>query len=274
MKYTKQSCSYILRNFFYIFPLTILPAFLLTLSTDETAIQCVVDTLLRGDLTQLHFDHIFRAISVLNFGSLESVIFGLLSIVGIIVFVALLMAFLEKHMRIGKRTFNGLFSKLNDNFISTSCVAFIFLAVYEIWTLVTTSLLFAVTRIEIDVLAYILGGVVYVGMHVVLIYLISTIYLWLPCMQITGFRLLEALSYSYQLVASVQWKILIGQLLFLFCTEAAMCLCVVVTPDALIYTAVTTALFSILLMVFCVRMEIAYFDRDNIERADIKKYGR
>ena len=122
MKYTKQTCNYIFKNFFYIFPLAVLPAFLLSLSTDEEAIQCLVETIIRGDLINLHFDHIFCAVSVLNFGSWESIIFGLLSIGGIIVFMALLMAFLEKHMRIGKRTLNGLFSKLNDNFLSTLCV--------------------------------------------------------------------------------------------------------------------------------------------------------
>lgn len=274
MRYTKQSCNYILKNFFYIFPLTILPAFLLSLSTDEVAIQCFVETVIRGDLMNLHFDHIFCAVSVLNFGSWESVIFGLLSIVGIIVFMAILMAFLEKHMRIGKRTFNGIFSKLNDNFISTACVVFIVLAMYEIWSLILTALLFLVTRLQVMVLSYVLGAIVYIAMHVLLIYLVSTIYLWLPCMQITGFKLLEALNYSYNLVASIQWGILIGQLMFLFCTEAIMCLCVMLSPSSLIFTIVTTALFAILIMIFCVRMEIVYFDRDNIDRADIKRYGK
>jgi len=274
MRYTKQSCNYILKNFFYIFPLTILPAFLLSLSTDEVAIQCFVETVIRGDLMNLHFDHIFCAVSVLNFGSWESVIFGLLSIVGIIVFMAILMAFLEKHMRIGKRTFNGIFSKLNDNFISTACVVFIVLAMYEIWSLILTALLFLVTRLQVTVLSYVFGAIVYIAMHVLLIYLVSTIYLWLPCMQITGFKLLEALNYSYNLVASIQWGILIGQLMFLFCTEAIMCLCVMLSPSSLIFTIVTTALFAILIMIFCVRMEIVYFDRDNIDRADIKRYGK
>ena len=274
MRYTKQSCTYIFKNFFYIFPLTILPAFLLSLSTDEVAIRCLIETIVGGNLSNLHFEHIFRAISVLNFGSLESVIFGLLSIIGIIVFVALLMAFLEKHMRIGKRTLNGLFSKLNDNFMSTTCVVFIFLAVYELWALLVTALLFVATCIPMTLIAYILGGIVYVLMHVVLIYAISTIYLWLPCMQITGFRLLEALGYSYQLVSSIQWKILLGQLFFLFTTETAMALCVVFAPSTPVFTAVTTALFVVLIMIFCVRMEIVYFDRDNIERADVKRFGK
>lgn len=274
MKYTKQSCNYIAKNFFYIFPLAILPALLLSLSTDEGAIQCVLNNLFTGNIGNLHFEHLFCAISVLNFASWQAVIFGLLGIIGIVVFVALLMAFLEKHMRIGKRTLNGIFSKLNDNFVSTAFVTFTFLVVYEVWALITSALLFLVTRMHMIVPAYILCALVYIGMHIVLIYAISTVYLWLPCMQITGFRALEALDYSYQLVAPVQWNILIGQLLFLFVTETLTCLCVAFVPDPFVFRLVTTALFSILIMVFCVRMQIAYFDRDHIERADLKRYGR
>ena len=216
----------------------------------------------------MHFAHIFRAISVLNFASAQSFVFGILGIVGMIVFVALIMAFLEKHMRIGKRTFNGLLYKLNDNFMSTCGYAFLFLAIYEIWTILTVSLLFFVTRISVAVLAYIFGIIVYLGMHVLLIYAISGIYLWLPCMQFTGFRALEALHYSYQLVAPVKQGILLGQLTCLFAAEVLICLCVILTPNSITFTVWTTVVYAILLMVYCVRMQIAYFDRDKIERAD------
>lgn len=274
MKYTQKSCHYIFKNFFYIFPFAILPALLLSLSTDEGAIQCVMRNFFTGKIADLHFEHLFCAISVLNFASVESVVFGLLGIVGIVVCVALLMAFLEKHMRIGKRTLNGIFSKLNDNFIPTARVTFTFLIVYEVWSLITSALLFLVTRWDLTAAAYVLFALVFVGMHVVLIYTISTVYLWLPCMQITGFRSFEALNYAYQLVAPVQWNILLGQLLFLFVTEALTCFCVAFVPEPFVFTLVTTVTFAVLIMVFCVRMQIAYFDRDHIERADLKRYGR
>ncbi len=274
MKYTVQSCKYITKNFFYIFPLALLPALFLTFSTDEEALVCLVETIFSGKLSDLHFAHIFRAISVLNFASAQSLIFGVLGIAGMIVFVALIMAFLEKHMRIGKRTFNGLLYKLNDNFMSTCGYAFLFLAIYEIWTLLTASLLYFVTRISVAVLAYIFAIIVYLGMHVLLIHTISGIYLWLPCMQFTGFRALEALHYSYQLVAPVKRGILAGQLTCFLLAETLICICVMFTANPVMFTVWTTIVYAVLLMIYCVRMQIAYFDRDKIERADLSYYSK
>ncbi len=271
MKYTIQANKYIAKNFFYIFPLAILPALFLGLSTDQEAIQCIVDTFRSGNLKDMHFSHLFRAISVLSFGSWRSIISGIISIICLIFFVALMMAMLEKHMRIGKRTFNGLLLKLNDNFLSTCGYALLLLAIYEIWTLLTASLLFFVTRISVSILAYILTGVAFLGMHVALIAVVNTIYLWLPCMQITGFRPLEALQYSYQLVASVKMGILVGEILCLLLAEALICACVIFTPNA-ITLFVMTVLYAWLLMLYCVRMEVVYFDRDQIERADLRFY--
>ncbi len=274
MKYTVQANKYIAKNILYIFPLAILPALLFTFSTDQVAIQCIVDTFLSGKLTDMHFEHLFRAISVLNFGTVKSVISGILGIICIIVFVSLMMAMLEKHMRIGKRTYNGLFLKLNDNFISTCGYAFLLLVVYEIWVLVTAALLFFVTRIPLNVVAYVLTILVYLGMHVALISIVNAIYLWLPCMQITGFRALEALQYSYQLVAPVKTGILIGEILCLFVAEFLICLCVILTKGVVPFILLTSLLYAWLLMLYCVRMQIVYFDRDQIERADLKYYSR
>lgn len=272
MKYTVQSGKYITKNFFYIFPLAILPAFLLSLSTDEAAISKVLIESFAGDIAAWSFSELFHAISILSFGNWQSVVFGLLGIIAIVPCVALLMAFLEKHFRIGKRTFNGLWSKLNDNFISTCGYALLFVAVYEIWALLTAAVVYLMSMIPVVGLAHVLSVLFYVGMHVLLLYLVGLIYLWLPCMQITGFRAIEALQYSHQLITPVKWKILGGQILFLLCAEALICLCAVFVPGRLVFVLLTTALYAILLMLYFVRMQIAYFDRDQIERADLKKY--
>lgn len=274
MKYTIQSNKYIFKNFIYIFPLVIIPAILLSLSADAEAIECLLDTLFFGKISELHFDHIFNAISILNFGSVQSIVFGLLGIVCVILFVALLMAFLEKHLRIGKRTLNGIFSKLNDNFTSTLGFVVLVLAIYELWTVILAALLFFLTKIAIVPLAYGLGIAVYVGMHLLLVYVLSLFYLWLPCMQITGFAPFEALHYSYQLVSPVKWGIIFGQLIFLFITEVLMALCVFTLSNEIVFMALTTLLYAILFMVFCVRMQLVYFDRDNIGRADLRYYSK
>lgn len=271
MKYTAQSSKYIFKNFLYLFPLAVLPAFFLALSTDKASIDCLVETLRGGALQEMHFHHVFRAISVLNFASWPAIVAGFISMLAIVVCVALMMALIEKHFRIGKRTFNGLFSKLNDYLPSTLWYGALLLVIYELWTLITSALIFSMSRITILPLAYALIALAFLGMHVVLIYLVGIIYLWLPCMQITGFRAIEALHYSYQLLAPVKWRILAGQFAFLLFVEAVVGALAVVV-GSVTFTVLTTLLYAILIMVYCVRMQIAYFDRDNIERADLRNY--
>ncbi len=272
MKYTVQSGKYIAKNFLYIFPLAILPAFLLSLSTDEVAITKVLTETFAGNIEAWTFSELFHAISILSFGNWQAIVFGLLGIIAIVPCVALLMAFLEKHFRIGKRTLNGLWSKLNDNFLSTCGYALLFVAIYEIWALLTAAVVFILSMLPVLWLAYVLSAIAYIAMHVLLLYLVGFVYLWLPCLQITGFRAMEALHYSQQLVTTVKWKILGGQILFLLFAEALISLCAVLLPGWLMFTLITTALYSLLLLLYFVRMQIAYFDRDQIERADLKKY--
>ena len=182
------------------------------------------------------------------------------------------MALLEKHMRIGKQTFNGLWGKLNDNFISTAGVVLLVIGIYELWALLLSAFLFFLSRITIAVVAYTFVVLVFIAFHVLLMLMIGAIYLWLPCMQITGFRAVEALTYSYQLMSPIKAKIVMMQLAILTFTEALICVCAVFLPMAIVFKSIATILYASILMIFCVRMQIAYFDRDQIERADLAKY--
>ncbi len=271
MKYTAQTSKYIFKNFFYTVPFVILPAFLLSLALAEDSIENVLNAAFTGNISTWSFADLFRTISVLNFGDPISTVTGLLGIIAIFPCVALFMAFLEKHMRIGKRTFNGLLSKLNDNIPSTFGYGLLFLAIYEIWSLITSALLYFLAMIPNVIVAYIAVGLIYLAMHVVLLYVVGQIYLWLPCMQITGFPMLEALEYSHQLLTPIQWKIIGRQILALLAAEALIGVCAIFLPGS-IFTLITTMVYALLLLYYCVRMEIAYFDCDHIERADLRKY--
>jgi hypothetical protein len=272
MKYTVQTGRYIFKNFFYVVLFALFPALFLSISLAGEEISKVLKAIFIGNFSAWTFSDLFCAISVLNFSSWRSAITGIVGVVAIVPCVALLMAFLDKHLRFGKRTFNGLWSKLNDNFISTLGYTVLFLVIYEVWALLTSALLFFLSRIPSPIAVYIVGGLVYLAMHVVLLYAIDAIYLWLPCMQITGFPAVEALQYSHQLVTEVKWKILVGQLLFLLGTEGLLAACAWFLPETVVFTLWTTVLFTLLLLFYCVRMVIAYFDRDHIERADLRKY--
>ena len=272
MKYTMQSTKYVAKNLIYILPFAIIPALFLAFSTDEGAIFKVLKAVYHGDLRKWTFGELFCAISVFNFGSWQSIVFGILGLLLIVPCVALMMALLEKHFRIGKRTFNGIWGKLNDNFLSTLWYIIVLLAIFEVWSLLLAAFLFLFSRISVAAVAYVLVVLVYLAMHVLLLYAIGTVYLWLPCMQITGFRAIEALQYSYQLTSPVKWRLLFGQLFSLFLVEALICVCAYFIPYSGVFWLVTAGLYSLLIMTYCVRMMVAYFDRDNIERADLNRY--
>ena len=272
MKYTLQSSKYILKNFLYVFPFALFPAFFLSISIDKGAVTSVLSTFFQGRLSAWNFSDLFRAISVLNFGSWQSVVFGIFWLLIIVPCVALMMALLEKHFRIGKRTFNGIWSKLNDNVISTCGFTVLLVSVYEIWALIAAAILFFVSRVSIAVVAYTLSLLFLLGLHFVLLYVVGTVYLWLPCMQITGFRALEALHYSYQLILPVRWRVFLGQAVFLVLGETLVCIGAWFISSALAFWGLATAVYALLIMIFCVRMQVAYFNLDHIQRADLTYY--
>jgi hypothetical protein len=51
-----------------------------------------------------------------------------------------------------------------------------------------------------------------------------------------------------------------------------ICLCVVLAPNPVFFTVLSTFLYTLIIMLYCVRMQVVYFDRDNIERMDERKY--
>ena len=272
MNYTAQAGKYILKNFFYIFPFVILPAIFFSLSTDEQAIVVVLKAFFNGSLDEWTFVDIFRSISMLNFTSWQSLVFGIIGIIVIVPCVALMMALLEKHLRIGKRSLNGIWNKLNDNLLSTCGYILLLLLIFELWTLLAAAILYFASMITVPAVAYAAVVVFYLLLHFLLMYAIGTIYLWLPCMQITGFNAFEALQYSYQIYAPVKWSTAWEQFLLLMISEVLISLCALFIQGELVFFILTSVLYAVITLFYCVRMQIAYFDRDNIERADLKPF--
>lgn len=271
MKYTIQSIKYLFKNFWYIFPFALILAIFLAFSLDKAAISELLTGYFTGEPGGA-FSTIFHAVSVLNFRSWKIFLSGLAGVVLMVLCVALMFAFIEKHMRIGKRTLNGVFSKLNDNLMSTAGIALLLVAVYELWALITSALLFCCFLPGSIAARYVLSVIVFFGMHFVLLYIVSIFYLWLPCLQITGFRAFEALRYSYQLVAPVKGKIIFGQCFSVAVSEILLALCCIFVPGKTAGFILAAILYAFMIAVFCIRMQVVYFDRAQIERADLKYY--
>ncbi len=272
MKYTAQTIKYNIKNLLYIFPLAILPAFFLSLTLARTDILSVAQKVQNGNFSTIEFWELFQVITLFNFSSWETMLAGVLGVVSLVVSVSLLMAFIDKHMRFGKRTFNGLFAKLNDNLLSTFGFTLLLVVLYEVWTLLLTAVL-QLSFLLPQTAVYVVAPVVIVLMHVALTYAISLIYLWLPCMQITGFKAFEALRYGFLLCEPIQGNIIWVQTLSMLVAEVAIATATLLLPSVWVASVVVaTVLYACLILQFCVRMQIVYFDREQIERADLKKY--
>lgn len=271
MKYTVQTIKYIVKNFLYLFPFVILPSVFLSFTLDKPMIKQIMTGHFSGN-PKASFPEFFRAISILNLRSLPAVIFGLAGVVLTVFCCAVLFAFLEKHMRIGKRTFNGVFGKLNENLLSTCGICLLMAGVYEVWSLVTAALLALIAMIGNVAAVYVLSSALYLAMNVLLLFVLSFFYLWLPTLQITGLRPFEALKYSYELLEPVRAKTVFAQSVSLLCSQALLSVVAVFVPGRVVSIVVAAALYAILMLLFCVRMSVVYFDRSETERADLKSY--
>ena len=79
MKYTARSTKYVVKNLIYLLPFAIIPALFLSISTDEGAIISVLRNVYYGTLSNWTFNELFCSISVLNFGSWQSIVFGMIA---------------------------------------------------------------------------------------------------------------------------------------------------------------------------------------------------
>lgn len=274
MKYTNSSIRYVFKNLWYIALLSVLPGFCLSAMARVEDTQLFFTNLFTGKLNQIQWTHIFNTFSIYNFKSVWHVLFSLFSFLAIVLCASLLLAMIDKHMRIGKRTLNGIFLKLNDNVLSTAFVAFLFSVIYEVWTLLFSALSFAVfSAVPNLVVQYVLFAILLLGGGAALLYVIALFYLWLPCMQITGFALFEALRYSNQITEKVKRRLIGSMLLSLVVGHIFIIPACVFLEPIFIY-AVMLVVYMFYFMLFVVRMEIVYFDAAQLEREDLKKNYR
>lgn len=276
MKYTTKSWKYIFANFGYLVLFGLLPALFLAYSLDVSTVDTLLSDFFAGKVGKSEatctFAEIFRAISIFNFRSPLAILTEVLGVVATVVCVAMMLAYMEKHMRIGKKTWNGLFSKVNDNLLSTLGATLLFAAMYELWALVAASLMFCTTYITNKFIVYLACAIIFFGTQLALLYVISIFYLWVPCMQITGFRSFEALRYSYQLAAPVKKHFVWWQFLNLTLAEVVIgAACVFIEAFPAVF-AIAAVVFGCMILLFVTRMQVAYFDCAQMERADLKTY--
>lgn len=203
--------------------------------------------------------------------------FALLFLVMCAVFIPMLLGLIEKHMRIGSRSFKGIAGRFNTNFLPTLVVLLLFVAAYELWALLAAGLLYAVTLLLDGVVCFVVAVAVLIGANALLAWLSSGFLLWLPCMQITGYGYMDSLSFTGQISArhrgKLFWAVYIPMLVGVvlqFAVVAASPLEALRIPTYVFLELIYLFLF----LYYCILMYVAYFDAAGEERMDlVKKYG-
>lgn len=257
--------KYIIKNLWFVLPFAVLPAVFLALSLDYAALGELVRGLFAGDLHHSFLEY-FGAFGLLRFNDVPGAVFDVLAVVCAVFFTAFLLTFVEKHMRIGKRTMSGVLSGLVRILPSALAVTFLYLAIYEVWAVILSAVCFAISAISAVPLAYVLFFVAFFAVSFALVYVSTIFYLWLPCRQVTGFGPYDAFIYSYRLMMGVRWKLVFAfAVSFLAGIVLVGGLCA--APE-FVFRIVCVLVFLFLFLSFTIRMEAVYFAQDKLDRED------
>lgn len=271
MRIVVEQWKYIFKNLWFVLPFAVVPAVFLALSVDFRDISLVTHSLFFGSF-DLSFYEIFSAWTFFRIDSVLGVIYSVLAIICLVLFSSLLLAFVGKHMRIGKRTLSGVIPEFVNHTFSAFVFVLVFGAIYEIWALILSAVLYMIVSIASKTAARILFIFISLIFMAALLYIVSAIYLWLPCKVHTGFRAYEAFLYSYRLVSGVRWRLYLSFLL-----SYAPCFLVLFGASfgpEWISRLLAIVLYLFGFLSFIVRMETLYFETDKLDREDLLRSYR
>ncbi|MBR7186213.1 MAG: hypothetical protein IKD43_01830 [Clostridia bacterium] len=266
MKNLFESWKYILKNVWFVLPFAVMPAVFLALSLDYSAISTLIIGFFTGN-PRLDFMGYFNAWSLFRFDSWLGGIFSLIAFLFIAIFAALMLTFVEKHLRIGKRSFSGVFAGFCNVLPASILITFVYAALYEVWALLVSALLFTISAIEATPAVYIFSITVVLIFTFALLYVATAFYLWLPCRQMTGFGFYDAFLYSYRLMIGVRWRLVLSFTIS-YMGGIFLLICASLLPGYAFRIA-SVIIFAALFLSFCIRMETIYFETDKLDREDI-----
>lgn len=276
MKHLTDTLKYIKNNALHILLFVLVGGAMLTLIFNYGAYSNTTVKFFTGKIGEITFFDLISSVSVIRLPEWYFVLLSLLAIIVISIVLSMELAMVEKHMRIGSKTWNGLWSKLNDNFISTLFMTALVMGVYEVWAVISCAILYAIISIFSSVIAlqYVFTSLAVCGLVFGLLYAVTMAYLWLPCLQITGFRYYESFKYAFQILGDIKGKILSGFIINVSVMSVLLTgicfLCGYVLNNGVIAYAVAFLGFTYMFAVFTVGQEVAFFKADGLERADLQ----
>lgn len=260
--------KYLFKNFGYVLACGLVPAIFLALSFDFTAISRFVHDFFTGS-PRTDFIELLRVFGPVRIDSVLGVIYTVLAYILCSLFAALLLSLVEKHMRIGKRTLGGVDTVMRHMLLPAFLIVMLFYAIGELWAVIFSAIAFAICSLGSTALVYFLAVGAFVLLSFFFLYAFEAFFLWLPCLQITGFRPYNAYLYSYRLSVGVRWKLILAHAMSFLVLVAAVGGASLLPEPAACAIAFVVCLF--LYSSLFIRMETVYFETDKIDREDIIK---
>ena len=268
--YIGSAWKYVFKNFIFLFLFALIPSYFFALALDLQSLETIARNLLELN-AEVSFVTVFNCFSFIN-GSRWP--FALVCFACLAIFMPMILAFIEKHMRIGSRSLKGIFGRINYNFLSTFLMLVVAIAVYELWALLASGLVYVAVIAFGGAARTVVAIVVALGMCLLLSYIFSLFWLWLPCRQITGYCFADAMVFANQAISSKRKKLYLAVMLPYLAGVALLLLVVGVCSafDVIVPVFVfIEIIFILLFLYFCALMFVAYFDAAGEERADLRK---
>jgi len=268
MKYIKQTLLYFKSNFLLL-PAFILACAVMPLIIDFTAYDVIINGFKDGIITADFFSW-FRVFLLFNLRSVPQALLSVLAYAILAITLGYIHSVVDKHVRFGSRSFKSIMNGINGTVMYSLAGTLLFFVCHTIICAIMAAIMSAFCLIQ-SPYVFIIGAVICFGIFMVSIFLIEVFFLWFPCLEITGFRAYEALSYSYSLCHKQRGSIYVSLALPIVFTTAvslALSFFINVYVAAVIVSILTGMAFTYL----SVLDYLAYADVEGIEREDLRKY--
>lgn len=242
-----SSIRYFIRNFFFLFPLAVVPAFLLAIAQSTQLVYTPVDFLI----------NIFRNMEVYSVSNFASDVYRYFScvntsplwwiwaigLISSIVGFCLITPLVERHMRLGVMSYSRLISMFNESLLMVLPYFFTAFVAYEFVSMAVSGVIYLFTMLNISGwLLFTLSLVVVVVAYGFFVAFIILTICTVPSMLTDGYKFNVAVSYSARLVAT-KYKSIIAKFILLIVGSVTL---LMVSRVLLATQAVYTEIFHVI----------------------------
>ena len=267
MKYIIQTLKYLKSN------LLLLPALAVSILAfaaifDYSAAENIINSFSDGNITT-SFTSWLKVFLPFNTESWFTCIFSVLAYILLVIDVAFIHSMVDKHVRFGSKSFRSIISSFSINFIYSVITLVIIIVCSAVAAVLFTAIMktFALGAPYL----FTAGLVVCLVIAYLLTFVFAHFFLWLPCAEVTGFRMSEALYSSYAQARSVRWKIF-AMLAITLTVDLAITVPVAVFLGEVLSLIISSFTFGCSFLFIVVASYIIYADVEGIEREDLRKY--